>query len=140
MNADEWTVHPNRFALGPDEPGRNGHFRTVTQPSPPVTVSKCVARVELPPDLAKIANPDGARTFGGDNWLFVACVARTFARTYLNSDVVPPFGFKDRGRWHWWDNTTTEESILEGPEGIEHIREYLTRLFPDFEITVSDNR
>jgi len=33
-----------------------------------------------------------------------------------------------------------KESILDGPEAIEYVREYLDRLFPNFSVTVTDSR
>lgn len=136
---DEWIVHPNRFAIGVDEPGRNGHFRSVRKARPPAT-EPCLARVELPPALSGQADVDGTVTFGGYDWWFVVGAARMFARTHVNPDVPPPFGFKRFGKWLWWDGTTTDRSILDGPEGIEHVREYLTRLLPGFSVTLTDNR
>ena len=58
----------------------------------------------------------------------------------FDPDVPPPFGFKRNGRWLWWDNTTTEESILDGADAIDYLREYLDRLFPSMTITVTDQR
>lgn len=140
MEHTEWIVHPNRFELGPDEPGRNGHFRTVSKAPPRPAVEPCLARVELPPQVSHLADSDGTVTFGGYDWWFVVGAARTFARTHIDPDVLPPFGFKRSGQWWWWDNTTTEESIIEGPDGIEHVREYLARLLPGFSITLIDHR
>ena len=70
----------------------------------------------------------------------VVGAARTFAREHVDPDVPPPFGFKRNGRWLWWDNTTTEESILDGADAIDYLREYLDRLFPSMTITVTDQR
>ena len=139
MTYTEWIVHPNRSEIGPDEPGQNGHCRSVARPRPPATES-CLARVRLPRKMSHLADPDGTLTFGGHDWWFVVGAARTFARTHVNPDVPPPFGFKRSGQWWWWDNTTTEESILDGPEAIEYVREYLDRLFPSFSVTVTDTR
>lgn len=140
MSPTEWIVHPNRSDIGPDEPGHNGHYRSVSRPRSRVTMSKCFAQVTLPRKLAGVADPDGTITFGGPDWWFVVGAARTFAKTHLTGDVPPPFGFKRDGHWLWWDNTTTAESILDGPDGIEYVREYLGRLFPKFATTVSDAR
>jgi hypothetical protein len=140
MTRTEWIVHPSRSETGPDEPGQNGHFRSVTRPRPPVTISKCLARVKLPRELSNLADADGSITFGGLDWWFVVGAARTFARAHLGPDVPPPFGFKRFGKWWWWDDTTTEESILDGPEAIEYVREYLAQLFPSFSVTVTDTR
>ena len=90
--------------------------------------------------MSHLADADGTRIFGGRDWWFVVGAARTFARTHVNPDVPPPFGFKRSGQWWWWDNTTTKESILDGPEAIEYVREYLDRLFPNFSVTVTDSR
>jgi hypothetical protein len=90
--------------------------------------------------MSHLADADGSITFGGLDWWFVVGAARTFARTHVNPDVPPPFGFKRSGQWWWWDNTTTKESILDGPEAIEYVREYLDRLFPNFSVTVTDSR
>jgi hypothetical protein len=140
MAHTEWIVHPNRSELGPDEPGRNGHFRAVSRPRPPVSVSTCLANVKLPAKFSHLADPDGSVTFGGTSWWWVVSAGRIFARRHIGGDVPPPFGFKDRGKWLWWDNTTTDESILDGPEAIGYVREYLDRLFPGLSITVSDKR
>ena len=80
MTSSEWIVHPNRSELGPDRPGRNGHYRTVGWPRPAVSVSTCLARVKLPRKLSELADADGSVTFGGLDWWFVVGAARTFAR------------------------------------------------------------
>jgi hypothetical protein len=140
MTPIDWIVHPNRSDTGSDEPGQNGHYRSVSRPRSRVLVSKCFAQVTLPRTLAGVADSDGTITFGGQDWWFVVGAARTFAKTHVDSDVLPPFGFKRGGQWLWWDNTTSDESILDGPDGSEYVREYLGRLFPSFAITVSDAR
>lgn len=140
MSKSDWTVHPNRSEVGPDEPGRNGHFRTMTRPPADVPVEGCVARVQLPPELAEQADPDGSLTFDGPDWRIVVGTARTFARAYTDVEVPPPFGFKQDGQWWWWDGTTSEDSILEGPDAVASVREYLERLFPEMEFTIADTR
>ncbi|OBJ81210.1 hypothetical protein [Mycobacterium sp. 1245852.3] len=139
MTPTEWIVHPNRSEIGSDEPGRNGHYRSLTRPRKPA-IEPCLARVRLPRRLSDVADADGTITFGGNDWWFVVGAARSFARTHVDSNVPPPFGFKRNGQWWWWDDTTSEESILEGPEGIDYVREYLARLFPRCTVTVSDAR
>jgi hypothetical protein len=142
MPRDDWIVHPNRSEIGPDEPGRNGHFRSVKRPRPAVSISTCLARVQLPRNLAHLADTGGSITFGGRDWWFVVGAARTFARTHVDPNVPPPFGFKRSGRWLWWDNTTTEESILDGAssDAAKCVREYLAQLFPNLSVTLTDNR
>jgi hypothetical protein len=88
--------------------------------------------------MAHLADSDGSIIFGGRDWWFVVGAARTFARTHVTPDVPPPFGFKRSGQWSWWDNTTTEESILDRPDAIEYVREYLDRLFPSLSVTVTE--
>lgn len=137
----EFVVHPNRSQIGPNVAGRNGHFRLVNRPRQPMSVSTCLARVELPPTLSEHADLDGSLTFGGLDWRFVVGAARTFARTHTElDDLPPPFGFKRDGQWWWWDDTTTDESILEGPEAAGYVEEYLEQLFPGMAITTIDNR
>ena len=142
MSNREWVVHPNRSEIGDDEPGRNGHFRSVSRPrrraSPP---EPCQAQVALPRKFSHLAGPDGSKTFSAENWLFVVGVAHTFARLHTEpADLPAPFGFKDRGRWWWWDGTTSDESILDGPEAAGYVEEYFRKLFPGMAITVTDNR
>jgi hypothetical protein len=139
MTRTEWIVHPNRSETGTDEPGQNGHYRSVTLPRTPAT-EPCLARVKLPRRLSGLADADGTVTFGGNDWWFVVGAARTFAHTHVDPDVPPPFGFKRGGQWLWWDDTTTEESILESEDAIEAVREYLGRLFPSLAVTVTDAR
>lgn len=105
-----------------------------------MTTSQCLARVELPRSLSHVAARDGSVTFGGDDWSFVVCVAHTFAREHTSVEVPPPFGFKDRGRWHWWDGSVTDESILHGPDALHYVEEFFRRLFPEMAITVTDAR
>lgn len=143
MSNREWVVHPNRSELGPDEPGRNGHFRPMgrlRRRRKIPTENKCLARVELPDSLSDLTDEDGSRTFGGYDWLFVVGAARTFARIHTDVEVPLPFGFKDRGVWWWWDGTTTEESILDGPDAVSYVEEYFHRLFPGMAVTVADGR
>jgi hypothetical protein len=134
----EWIVHPNRSALGPDKASRNGHYRTVSRaPAASVSVSTCLARVTLPRTLSHLADTDGSVTFGGLDWWFVVGAARTFSREQIGGEVPPPFGFKNRGAWRWWDNTTSDESVLDAPDAIDHVGEYLDRLFPGLAVDVS---
>lgn len=140
FNNREWVVHPNRSEIGPDEPGRNGHFRSVSQPRRRPTTSKCLVRVELPRNLSQHADPDGSVTFGGDDWWFPVGAAHTFARVHTDVEMPNPFGFKHRGLWHWWDGTTTDESRLGGPEEKRHVEEFFERLFPGMPITLTDLR
>lgn len=138
---EKWIVHPNRSAIGPDEPGRNGHFRSISRPRRPAAASsakKCLAQVKLPPTLSHLADTDGAVTFGGYDWLFVVGAAHTFARLHTEVEVPPPFGCKYRGKWYWWDNTTTDESILEAPNAMDYVRDYLELLFPEASIELTD--
>lgn len=143
MNRSEWTVHPNRSEPGDDEPGRNGHFRPVSQPTPPTAAeaaTMCLARVELPTELSHHGSPDGSLTFSGYDWHFVVGVAHTFARLHTEVDVPPPFGYQDKGKWWWWDGTTTDESILEGPDAEAYVQEFLEQLFPDMNFVLTDGR
>ncbi|MEW2484257.1 hypothetical protein AB0876_32190 [Mycobacterium sp. NPDC049093] len=141
MSNTEWVVHPNRSALGPDEPGRNGHFRPISRPRrPSSTPEPCQARVRLPRKLAHLADTSGEKTFSADNWLFVVSVAHTFAREHTDAEIPPPFGFKTRGKWWWWDGTTSDDSILDGPDATAYIEEYFALLFPGMATTVTDNR
>jgi hypothetical protein len=139
MTRTDWIVHPNRSEIGSDEPGQNGHYRSVARPRTPA-IEPCLARVELPRRLSGLADSDGTVTFGGNDWWFVVGAARTFARTHVSHDVPGPFGFKRGGQWRWWDDTTTEESILDGKDAIEYVRDYLGRLLPNLSITVTDAR
>ncbi|WP_071288705.1 hypothetical protein [Mycolicibacterium llatzerense] len=142
--ADQWVMNPNRFEIGEDAPGRNGHYRAVPQKNPtPTPTSLCEARVRLPRKLKRLAEPDGTVTFGGQDWRFVVGAARTFARAYSSVDkakIPPPFGYRRDGQWWWWDNTTTQESILETPEAADHVREYLGKLFPRCTVELVDRR
>lgn len=140
MNNREWVVHPNRSELGPDEPGQNGHFRSISRPRKPAAENMCIARVALPRSLSRFADSDGSKTFGGYDWAFVVGAAHTFARIHTDVQVPPPFGFKDRGKWWWWDGTTTDESILVGPDAAGYVEEFLERLFPGMSITLTDGR
>lgn len=139
MTRTDWTVHPNRFSDADDD-SPNGRFRLITSQRPQISTSTCLARVKLPRNLSHLADPDGSVTFGGRDWWFVVGAARTFARSHVTAEVPPPFGFTRAGKWWWWDHTSSEESILEGPEAIDYVREYLAVLFPKFTVTVTDNR
>lgn len=139
----QWVVHPNRSELGPDEPGRNGHFRAVrTAPARLQPQQTCRARIVLPQQWSHLTDTDGAVTFAAPDWRSVACEARSFARHDLNmgEELPPPFGFRRSRVWWWWDGTTTTESILAGPHAAEHVRRYLAQMFPGAVIDVSDQR
>lgn len=136
----QWTVHPNRSAIGPDEPGRNGHFRSVSRPPYRPKAGDCLARVGLPPELSHAADTDGSVTFAGSDWRWVVGAARSFAGQYVDVELPPPFGFRDRGRWWWWDGTSSEESRLDGPDAERYVEEFLERLFPGLPITLTDLR
>ncbi|SHP28273.1 Uncharacterised protein [Mycobacteroides abscessus subsp. abscessus] len=142
FNPRDWVVHPNRSEIGPDEPGRNGHFRSVSPPPRPwPTLSGCMVRVELPPELADRADPDGSLTFGGtDNWGFAVGAAHTFARCRTDVEVPNPYGFRHRGKYYWWDGSVTDESRFDGPDAPRYVKEYFERLFPGMPITVMDLR
>lgn len=136
---DDWIVHPNRFEIGRDAPGRNGHFRTVKR-RPTITKSTCIARVTLPRNLSHLADEDGTVTFAGLDWWFVVGAARTFARDYHVGKALAPFGFKRHGTWWWWDDTMSDESILDAPEAADHVREYMMALFPSATVDLADQR
>lgn len=140
MTRPDWTVHPNRLSVGEDHESPNGRFRPITRLRPRASTSTCLARVELPRNLSHLADPDGTVTFGGKDWWFVVGAARTFARTHVNPEVPPPFGFTRAGKWWWWDHTSSDDSILEGEGAIDYVREYLGVLFPTLAVTVIDSR
>src|SRR4029077_7996206 len=98
MAPTEWFVHPNRSEVSSDEPGQNGHYRSVTCTRTPA-IEPCLARVKLPRNLVDLADSDGTVTFGGNDWWFVVGAARTFPRTHVGPDVPGPFGFKRGGQW-----------------------------------------
>jgi hypothetical protein len=131
-----FVVHPNRSALGPDEPGRNGHFRVVRPSAPPrrLTRAACTARVRFPqPWHGYGAAADGSMVLTASKWHSVVAGARSIAVDYGAGEVLPPFGFTDRSRgrgWFWWDGTRTEHSILEAEDAQSHVRRYLEDLFP----------
>ncbi|PQP43860.1 hypothetical protein [Mycolicibacterium austroafricanum] len=125
----EWVVHPNRSAVVDDEDPCSGRYRSIRRRGLPAK-EPFLARVELPSAISHVADPDGAITFGGYDWWFVVGAARTFARTHVNSDVPPPFGFKRNGVWQWWDGSMSATSLLEQPNGEQYVRPYLKRLFP----------
>ncbi|NOR99691.1 hypothetical protein [Mycobacteroides abscessus] len=140
MSNKRWVVHPNRSALGPDEPGRNGHFRSVSLPPPDFLPEETHrARVELPPSLLHESDGDGSVTFAGRDWHFVVGAARAFAGDRTEVNLPNPFGFRDRGRWHWWDGAVTTESRLEGPDAERYVMEFFERLFLGMPVTLSIN-
>lgn len=141
MSTKDFIVHPNRDAIGPDLPGQNGHYRVLAPPPEPMPEDTCRARVFLPPGISHAAMAsDGSVTLAGPDWQFVAGVARVLARGCSMPNLLPPFGFRKRGVWHWWDGTTTDYSILEDPDAIEHVRRYLTKQFPGSTIELVDLR
>lgn len=125
----EWVVNPNRSAVDDDEDPRNGRYRSIRQRRLPAK-EPFLARVELPSSLSHVADPDGTMTFGGYDWWFVVGAARTFARVHTNVDVPAPFGFKRKGKWIWWDGSTSAAPLIEQPGGEQYVRLYLERLFP----------
>lgn len=136
----DWTVHPNRSQLGPNAPGRNGHFRTAHAKRVVLPIETCRAQITLPLRLSTLADGDGTATFSGPDWAFVVGVARSFARQHLGPEVPPPFGYRDGRVWFWWDGTRTTDSILDRVDADEHVRRYLNRMFPNATITISDSR
>lgn len=135
-----WTVHPNRTEIGPDRPGRNGHFRVLRE-AERLPEETCLARVVLPAKLAHAAdNPDGSVTFAGPDWAFVVGAAYSFAERHVQGKVVPPFGFRIKGVWQWWDGSTTKHCISEGPDAQKHVRRYIAKQFPGAVIELSDLR
>ena len=84
MTSSEWIVHPNRSELGPDKPGRNGHYRPIRDARARLPVETCEARITLPRSMSRLADRDGSVTFAGASWLFVVGAARTFARTHTD--------------------------------------------------------
>ncbi|KRQ23282.1 hypothetical protein AOT93_05320 [Mycobacteroides sp. H110] len=129
MAPNEWIVHPNRSALGPDQPGHNGHYRTVGR-APTLSPQHCQVTIRLPIPLQKYGDSDGTVTFDGSNWRFVVAAARSFAVDYSEDEVLAPFGFTSKGRWWWWDGSTTDYSILDTSDAEAHVRRYLEGLFP----------
>lgn len=67
--------------------------------------------------------------------------AWAFAREHTDVEMPRPYGFKDRGKWHWWDGTTTPAAArLYGPDAHVYVREFFERLFPDMDFTLIDKR
>lgn len=127
----EFVVHPNRSQLGLDQSGHNGHYRVVNRAPRRVSGGRCVARVTLPAPLCQYSDPDGTATFAGSSWRLVVAGARSVAETLGAAPLPPPFGFRDQGRWWWWDGSSTDYSILETLDAQDHVRAYLQALFPD---------
>ena len=125
----DFVVHPNRSAVGPDRPGRNGHYRVVNAAPRRVDEPRCVARVALPGSLQGYGDGDGSVTFEGSTWRFVVAAARSFVVDFGEGAVLGPFGFRDRGRWWWWDGTSSDHSILETSDAQGQVRRYLEELF-----------
>ena len=141
-----WVVHPSRSELGPDEPGRNGHHRVIrAAPKRLRPHQTCRAQIALPPhQWSHLTDPDGVVMFADVDWRSVGCQARIFAHHQQGiawEDLPPPLGFTIKGRWHWWDGTTTAASILEGSDAAERtVRPFLERLFPGARIELADLR
>ncbi len=57
MTRSEWLVHPNRSELGPDKPGRNGHFRPIRDRAPPADRDMCSAYSAAAHDVASRGPP-----------------------------------------------------------------------------------
>lgn len=140
MSPQQWFVHPNRSALGPDQPGHNGHYR-LTSHGPPTNRTRYTARILMPPQLHRAADLDGTVTFKAPSWRNLVAAARSFAEDFCPETLLPPFGFIDQGKWWWWDGTTTTDSILDGPDATSHVRRYLQGLFPTAaSIELTDHR
>lgn len=137
---DDWIVHPNRSELGPNRPGRNGHYRRRVGERTYLPEETCRARVSLPAALRRVADADGTVTFSGHSWRFVLGAARTWSRGHVSEDVPLPFGYRDGDVWHWWDGTTSETSILEASDAHDYITEYLLLLFPGSSFELTDLR
>ncbi|MCV7316197.1 MULTISPECIES: hypothetical protein [Mycobacteriaceae] len=129
MTRQQWVVHPNRSAIGPDAPGHNGHYR-ITSQGPPTAHTRYSVRVMLPARLEQTGDDDGTVTFRADSWRNLVAAASSFAEDFCPETLLPPFGFIDRGKWWWWDGTTTDHSILDGPDATAQVRRYLHGLFP----------
>lgn len=140
----QWVVHPNRSEPGPDEPGRNGHFRVVrSAPARLLPEQTCRARIVLPQQWSHLSDPDGSVTFAAADWRSVGCLARMFAHHQQGiawEDMTPPLGFTIKGRWHWFDGTTTAASILEGADAADRVRPFLELMFPGALIELTDLR
>ncbi|TEA09069.1 hypothetical protein [Mycobacteroides salmoniphilum] len=139
MTTQPWLVHPNRSELGPNKPGRNGHYRPVRgEGAAALPTETCLVRITLPNSLVDVSDGDGTVTFAGSDWAFVVGAARRFVRKHIDADVLPPFGYFDAGAWWWWDGTTSTESILEGPDRIDYVQEYLQLLFRGVAMSLSE--
>lgn len=126
---DNWIVHPSRFELREDQPGNDSTYRPVVRPRQP-TVEAFRARIHLPIKLLHLGCEDGTITFGGHDWWFVVGAARVFVATHTEFHSPPPFVFKRRGLWHWWDGSTSDSSAVETSAGTQEVVRYLTHLFP----------
>lgn len=127
--ADNWIVHPSRFESWHDRPGDDGGCTPAMVSQQPVP-EPFRARVRLSRNLSHLGSDDGTVTFAGSDWWFVVGAARTFVATHTGLEVPRPFGFRRRGRWQWWDGSTSDSSIAVGHAETEHVRHYLNRLFP----------
>lgn len=136
---EQWIVHPNRFDTTSSGSG-NGRFRSIKRGKQPP--APCQARIGLPPALADYGDPDGTVTFQDARWSLVVCGARNFAATHTAGAVtVPPFDFLMKGKWHWWDGTVADHSMLDTPDALDHITRFLWALFPEATaVDVTDRR
>lgn len=135
---DEWIVHPNRSAIGPNKPGRNGHYRAAKSHNPLLPEEKYLARVRLPRKWAHLGDDSGTVLFAGHTWTFLTGCARNFARRHFNNTTMGPFVVQRDGRWMYWDGTVTAESRLDVEEPTALIEAYLNELFPAARIKVTD--
>lgn len=97
-----------------------------------------MARVQFSGELPELADPDGAITFAGKDWLWVVGAAFCFVRHHIGGELPAPFGYRDRGTYYWWDGAITKTSRLDTPEIIEYVRDYFAALFPGREIFLED--
>jgi len=146
---DAWVAHPNRFAIDDDStPGHNGDFRVVERgPSPqaagPDSDSACTARIGLPPRLADRGDDGPTAIFSGPDWWFVVGVLRAFTIAHAadGEKAPPPCGFRRGSTYQWWDDTTTAESLLDGPDAAGYVEEYARVLIPDItDVELTDQR
>lgn len=124
---DNWIVHPSRFEIRGDN---DSAYRPVVRPRQP-TIEAFRARIHLPLKLLHLGHADGTITFGGHDWWFVVGAARVFVATHTEVQSPPPFGFKRRGLWHWWDGSTSDCLVAETHLGMQNVRRYLDRLYPN---------
>ena len=105
--------------------------RAAGAPYVPDMSKPCVLVLPLPKRYPRLRTAQGHVVFDDGDWWSVVGSAFLFAKNL--DPALPRFGIKypRDPKYYWWDETSSEEDRLAGPDAVDFIRPWIERIYPD---------